>query len=207
VQAEHNLLIHLGTSLTALNLRRVLDSQRDLSHQLAARVAAADPALATRCQPRARGYARVFAATRNLGGLLGGGVEAAIEGAFAVSRLRRLPPDAPLDPHAQRDLDRLFDLVDAGLVAVIDQAVHRRLYLIKATLPRIDNRDGNLTHRPAHRFIPATTPVQTDLLGLAREHPQPPSAPHRLPPACSGDGRLDSGSPSTHLRASDGVGL
>jgi hypothetical protein len=57
VQAEHNVLIHLNRFPNALNFRRLLDSQRELSRLLANRVASVQPELSASWGRRASTYA------------------------------------------------------------------------------------------------------------------------------------------------------
>lgn len=56
VQAQHNLLIHLNRFPTALNFKRIIDSQRDLSHQLARHAAQVAPRLSQKWRTRAQTY-------------------------------------------------------------------------------------------------------------------------------------------------------
>lgn len=181
VQAQHNLLIQLKKFPTALNLKRIIDSQRDLSHQLAGRAVEIAPSLTAKWQSRGQTYARLYAKTRNIGGTLGDGGGAAAEGAFAIGRLRQVPSEAPIHSSALRALDKLLDRIDARLADVIDHGVSERLYFIKAKVPRVDDRDGNLVHGVRTRFTPITSPVQTDLVGIVHEHLRPrPERP--IPP-------------------------
>jgi hypothetical protein len=57
VQAEHNVLIQLNRFPSALNFRRLVDSQRELSSLLANRVASAQPELSASWGRRASTYA------------------------------------------------------------------------------------------------------------------------------------------------------
>jgi hypothetical protein len=181
VQAQHNLWLHLNRVPIALNLKRILDSQRDLSHRLAARVADTDAELSQKWHARAETFTRLFAETRNLGGLAGGGGAAAAEGANAVGRLRQIPPGEGLPRRALQDLDRIFERTDARLANAIDQGVTHRLYFIKARVPEVDECEADFAlDRRAH-FIPVTSPVQTDLLGVVHEELRPRLTQQRPP--------------------------
>lgn len=71
IQAEHNVLIHLNRFPSALNYRRLLDSQRELSSLLANRVASTAPELTVSWGQRASTYADLHREARNLGGRVG----------------------------------------------------------------------------------------------------------------------------------------
>ena len=94
IQAEHNVLIHLNGFPNALNFRRLLDSQRELSDLLADRVASAEPEPSASWAQRASTYAALHREARDLGGHVGDGSAALAEAAHAITRLRRLPLDA-----------------------------------------------------------------------------------------------------------------
>ncbi len=174
VQAEHNLLIQLIRFPTALNLKRILDSQRELSHRLSQRVTDSDPALGNKWRMRTRTYHRLFAEARNLGGLIGDGSAAAAEGALALSRLRALPSKTVLTPDHMQRLDQLFEWIDHRIADAIEHGAGHRLYFTKATTPEIDPRHGQLVHGQRATFVPITSPVQTGLLNLAGTELRPP---------------------------------
>lgn len=115
LQAEHNLLIHLGRFPDARSLRVVLESQRLVSGEAAALVESSDPDRAATWRTREATYAQLVHETRDLGGQLGNGGPAAGQGATAASRIQRLtatdvsdgngtPPAGPaLLPHRRPD--------------------------------------------------------------------------------------------------------
>lgn len=181
LQAEHNLLIHLRGFPNALNLKRVIFSQREISHELADRATSAAPELVERWLTRERTYANLQREARNLGGRIGDGGWAAAEGANAISRLRKMPERTQLDAGALRDLDRLFMHVDARLAAILDHGVTERLYFLTAKLPRISDADGHLVHVIRERFVPVSSPGRTNLLTIVdqqlRPEPGPPKSP------------------------------
>lgn len=197
IQAENNLLAHLHRFPNALNLKRVLGSQRELSHQLAARTINTAPELSLRWTKREATYAALQRETRNLGGHIGAGGAAAAEGANAISRLRQLPARTHLTRRALHDLDALFDRVDHRLAGILEYGARGRLYFIKARAPVIDHDDRRVTHRGREQFMPITSPVQTDLLRLAREELRPPVAPP-MPPPDAHESRLELSRAITH---------
>ena len=89
VQAQHNMLVELGRFPNALNLRRVLLSQAQASHEAARHAKAAAPDLVERFSERVRLYRDLVAASRDVGGLVGGGGQAVVDSQNAVARLQR----------------------------------------------------------------------------------------------------------------------
>lgn len=174
IQAEHNALIHLREFPNALNFRRLLDSQRELSRTLGTRATTLDPDTATRWAQRAATYDALHQEARNIGGHLGGGSTAVAEAANALSRLRRLPPDSPVGDRALRDLNMLFDRIDHRVADIFDQGAREQLYFVRAKVPRIVGDDGQMAHRVRERFMPITARVQTDLIRMVREQLRPP---------------------------------
>ena len=197
VQAEHNVLIHLNRFPHALNFRRLLDSQRRLSGLLASRVASAEPELSGKWGQRASTYAALHREARNLGGHIGDGGAAVAEAANAISRLRRLPSDAPLSQRALRDTCTLFRLIDERIADLFLQGARERLYFVRARVPRIVCDDGLITHRVRERFAPITAPIQTDLIRLVRERLRPPPTAASSPSGAS-DSRLELSEAITH---------
>lgn len=168
VQAELEALIHLTHPPTALNLRRLLDAQREISHLLAIRTESLDRALSSRWARRASTYQALHRAARDIEGTVGAGTAAAVAASNAVSRLRRLPRDDVLDTTTRRDLDLLFSAVDRRLVEVIESGARERTYFLRTTLPRIVEDDGRLVHGARTRFTPIIAPMRADLVRLAR---------------------------------------
>ena len=73
LQAQHNMLVHLGKPPNALNLRRILDGQRIVSHEAARRAPEVAPELIEKWLQREQTYQALVDETRNLGGLVGDG--------------------------------------------------------------------------------------------------------------------------------------
>jgi hypothetical protein len=191
LQAEHNLLVHLTEFPTARNLRLVLDSQRVLSSEAALRVRDTAPTLAAKWSTRARTYAALVRATRDLGGLVGAGGHAAAEGANAFDRLRRLRADADSETNPLRHFDPLFTRIDDRLSDIIEQGARERLYFLRVMLPRVVDEPEHLIKPVRERYVPISSPVQTALLDIVRNQLRPPpTAPIPLSGAARSRGNL-----------------
>ena len=174
LQAEHNMLVHLGQFPNALNLRRVMDGQRILSHEAARRAPNVAPELIEKWLEREQTYKRLIDETRNVGGLAGHGGLAAAEAANAVGRLRRIHVDEITRPEPLRDLDNLFTRTDARLAAIIEQGVAERLYFVSVKAPRIVDSIGQLVSPARERYVPIHSPAHTDLLAITGHQLRPP---------------------------------
>lgn len=178
LQAEHNMLVHLSKFPTALNLRRVMDGQRILSHEAVRRAPNVAPELIEKWLEREQTYRRIIDETRNVGGLAGDGGLAAAEAANAVGRLRRIHVDEITRLEPLRDLDKLFTRTDARVAAIIEQGVAERLYFVSVKAPRILDGTGQLVSPARERYVPIHLPVQADLLTITRHQLRPaPMAP------------------------------
>ena len=183
LQAEHNMLVHLARFPDALNLRRVMDGQRILSHEAARLAPDVGPELIEGWLEREQTYKRLIDETRNVGGLVGNGGPAAAEAANAVGRLRGLHVDEITTPEPLRDLDKLFTRTDARVAAIIEQGVAERLYFVSVKLPRIVDGTGQLVSPTRERYVPINSPVQTDLLAIARHQLRPAPVVPAAPPS------------------------
>jgi hypothetical protein len=183
LQAEHNMLVHLSKFPTALNLRRVMDGQRILSHEGARRAPNVAPELIEKWLEREQTYEWLIDESRNVGGLIGSGGQAAAEAANAVGRLRRIHLDEISRPEPLLDLDKLFTRTDARLAAIIEQGVAERLYFVSVKAPRIVDGTGYIVSPARERYVPINSPVQTDLLDIVRNQLRPPPV---LPTAPAG---------------------
>jgi hypothetical protein len=167
LQAEHNMLVHLAQVPNALNLRRVLNSQRILSHEAARRASnVAAPELVDRWLVREETYKRLSDEMRNVGGLVGNGGLAAAEAANAVGRLRHLKAGELIGAESLQDLEKLFARVDARVAAIIEQGVADKLYFVTVRVPRIIDGTGQLVSPGRQRYLPITSPIQTKLLTI-----------------------------------------
>ena len=191
LQAEHNMLVHLGQFPNALNLRRVMDGQRILSHEAARRAPNVAPELIEKWLEREQTYKRLIDETRNVGGLAGHGGLAAAEAANAVGRLRRVHVEEITRPEPLRDLDKLFTRTDARLAAIIEQGVDERFYFVSVKAPRIVDGTGELVSPARARYVPIHSPVHTDLLATTRHQLRPaPVTPVALDGALASRGAL-----------------
>ena len=187
LQAQHNMLVHLGQFPTALNLRRVIDGQRIVSTEAARLASGVAPDLVERWRERGQVYQQLVLETRNVGGLLGDGGPAAAEAANAVGRLRRVGVDEIAGLEPLRDLNRLFTRTDARVAAIIEQGASERLYFRSVKVPRLVYGSDHLVNPARERYVPIESLVQADLLGITRrELGPPPVAPTPPPAACGG---------------------
>lgn len=182
LQAEHNMLVHLSSFPTALNLRRVLDGQRILSHEAARRAQNVAPELIEKWLDREQTYRKLIDETRDVGGLVGNGGSAAAEAANAVGRLRHVHVDEMSTPEPLRDLDKLFTRVDARVAAIIEQGVADRLYFINVKVPRLVDSTGELVSPVRARYVPIAAPINTGLLAIARNELRPAPVTPTAPP-------------------------
>ncbi|WP_214058700.1 hypothetical protein [Nocardioides aquaticus] len=173
LQAEHNMLVHLASFPNALNLRRVMDGQRILSHEAARRAPNVAPDLIEKWLDREQTYKKLIDETRDVGGPVGSGGSAAAEAANAVGRLRHVHVDEITTPEPLRDLDKLFIRTDARVAAIIEQGVADRLYFISVKVPRIIDSSGELVSPVRERYVPIATPINTELLAIARNELRP----------------------------------
>jgi len=168
MQAQYNLLLHLGEHPDAHSLRIVMDSQRVVSHEAAARITDAEPDLVAKWTARRETYVKLVGETRDLGGILGK-ANAAGHGSIAATRAQKLADEPFADTKLLRQLDRLFTHIDERVCAHVEHGIKERLYFIRVPFPRVDDRSPGLVKAPRHRYIPITSPVQTDLLAIARQ--------------------------------------
>lgn len=181
LQAQHNLLLHLGHFPTAQNLRLVLDSQRNISREAARRLAPIDPVLAERWQQRGETYSRLVREARDLGGVFGGGGAAAGQGAVAATRMAKLD-DAGLSETQQiRRLQRMSAGIDERVCNVVEYGAAHRLYFHRVNLPRLDLDAGELVHTSQRKFVPIISAVQSELLAIVRSDLRPTPIQRKAP--------------------------
>ncbi|MFT3871461.1 MAG: hypothetical protein QM714_02265 [Nocardioides sp.] len=190
LQAQHNLLIHLGTFPTANNLRVVLDSQRIVSRETAHGLQPFDPTLAARWERRAETYGRLVHETRDLGGMVGNGGPAAGQGSIAAVRMEKLARDAITDPAQSRRLQRVSAGIDERICNVIERGVAQRLYFQRINVPGLNDHNGELVRVTRQKFVPITSPVQTDLLAIVRNDLRPTPIRRKAPKGAT-QSRLD----------------
>jgi hypothetical protein len=205
IQAQHNLLLQLEEFPNAHSLRVVMDSQRVVAHAVSIRIADIDPQLAAKWATRAETYRMLVQATRDLGGILGTPT-AAGQGAIAASRAEKLGKEPPNDTKQLHQLDRVFARIDERVCAAVESGAKERLYFLRVPLPRIDSHANGMVKTQRHRFVPLTSPVQSDLIDIVRNalHPQP----HRVcPPTGAARSRADFAAAITHRPGDPGPAL
>ena len=173
----------------AQSLRLVMDSQRVVAHEAAGRVTDVEPGLAAKWTTRKGTYIKLVHETRDLGGLLGKG-NAAGDGPIAASRAQKLDLEPLIDTKQLHQLDRLFTVIDERVCAAVEHGVKERLYFLRVSVPGLDERDGRLLRVTRRKYIPITSPVQTNLIPIVRQELRPEPI-RRHPPPGAAQGRLD----------------
>jgi hypothetical protein len=186
LQAQHNMLVHLGRFPNMLNLRRVIDGQRIVSADAARLAPAVAPDLVDRWRERQQVYQQLTLETRNVGGLIGDGGAAAAEAANAVGRLRRVNVDEIVGSEPLRDLNKLFTRTDGRVAAIIEQGAAERLYFRSVKVPRLVDGPDQLVNPARERYVPIHSPAQPDLLAIARRQLRPPPVAPTPPLAACG---------------------
>ncbi len=168
LQAQHNQLVALGQLPTVLNLRRIFHGQWALSAEAARRAGLVSQVLSDRWEERAAMYRRLVEASRDMGGLAGGGGRAAVEGSYALSRLRRLPTHERFDQAELHRLGDLFDRTDARLRSVIEEGIRGKCYLAKVSARRLSSSATAGTTLPSHHYVPIREGTRVAFLDLVR---------------------------------------
>jgi hypothetical protein len=189
VQAQHNLLVSLGEFPTALNLRRIVHSQAHLSREAARRCAVVAPELTERFVEREQTYKVLLRESRNIGGLVGNGGQAAADSMNAVDRIQNVSVAEVDSPGRIRHLDRLFQQTDARIAATIEHGINEKLYFGSGKLPRVTAETVQGIQPVRERWMPGTSPVQRELIGLVRERMRPPLLPPKGSPPRADESR------------------
>jgi hypothetical protein len=166
-----------------------MDSQRVVAHEAAVRTKTVEPDLAAKWTARKETYIKLLRETRDLGGILGDG-NAAGQGSIAASRAQRLDREPLTYCRQLRQLDQLFTQVDERVCAAVEHGVKERLYFLRVPFPRIDDQAPGMIKGPRHRFVPITSPVQTDLISIVRNYLRPAPIEVR-PPNGAVQSRID----------------
>jgi hypothetical protein len=190
LQAEHNLLVHLGKFPDAHSLRVVLDSQRIVSRAASGLTEPNDPQRAAKWRVRESTYHRLIHETRDLGGELGNGRLAAGQGSLVATRIQRLLAADVADPTPLRQLDPLFARVDDQISQIIEHGAKERLYFLRVPFPHVDERAAGLVKPTRERYIPITSPVGANLIAIARTDPPQTDRDEATPGCRSEPGRL-----------------
>jgi hypothetical protein len=184
LQAQHNLLVHLGEFPDARGLRLVLDAQRIVSRE----ATALNVPASAEWSRRASTYLRLVRATHDIGGMAGNVGHAAGEAALAACRIEkfsravRTGTDVP-EPGALRHLAQLGREIDERIAQVIQQGARERIYFARVPFPRVDKHAAGLVKPTRQRYVPLTVDVGQELLDVVRNDLRPtvetPPAPTR----------------------------
>lgn len=185
LQAQNNMLVHLGTFPDARNLRLILDSQRIVSRDSATLASASAPDLAADWRTRASTYLRLIRATHDIGGMVGDGGPAAGEASLAATRVEHLvrspSPGASPEVAALRHLTHLCCEIDERITQVIQQGARERIYFARVPFPRVDADASGLVKPTRHRYTPITSDVGSELLEIVRTELRPTIPPPQAP--------------------------
>ena len=198
--------MHLARFLNARNLRLVLDSQRLVAGSAATLVDTTVPQLAAKWRTREATYLRLMRETRDLGGMIGNGGPAAGQGAVAAHRIQQLNPSDMGDPTRLRKLDELFDRVDHQVARIIEHGAKESLYFLRSEIPSLDQLSPGLVKRFRGRYIPITSPLQTDLITIVRTELRPGPVRKR-PPKGAAQTRADFAAVIAHRPQPQGPGI
>lgn len=205
LQAQYNLLLNLNDMPDARSLRVVMESQRIVSHEAARRSSDAEPELTSKWSAREETYSKLVRETRDLGGILGTS-HAAGHGALVASRAQKLRSESLTDPHQLQQLDRLFTRIDQRICAAVEHGVRERLYFVRVPIARVDDHAPGLVKGRQQRYMPITSPVQSDLIAIASNELR--RKPIRLnPPERAADGRADFEAAISHRPGDPGPSL
>jgi len=182
LQAQHNLLVHLGEFPDARSLRLVLDSQRIVSRD----AATFDTLTATDWARRASTYLRLIRVTHDVGGMVGNGGPAAGQAALAASRIEQFARavqagNYTADSGPLRHLAHLGREIDERITQAIQHGARERLYFARVPIPRVDTNASGIVKPTRHRYAPITADITPELLEIVREELRPktpaPTAP------------------------------
>lgn len=185
LQAQHTLLVHLGTFPDARSLRLVLDSQRIMSRTAAVHLEPHDPESAGQWRVREQAYQRLIRGTRDLGGGLGNGGLAAGQAALVAARVHRLKPAEFASPAPLKQLEQLCDRVDQRIGQIVEHGALKRLYFLRVPLPRVDASAAGLVKPIRERYVPLTWSVGPDLIAMVRADLRPASVKPSPPPGAA----------------------
>jgi hypothetical protein len=189
LQAEHNLLVHLRSFPNAMNLRLIVDSQRQVSNSLAQMAERINGEYAARWIARGTTYAVIQQQLRNIGGRLGHGGPAVAEAANATSRLRALKPDTIIEPRVLAGFKTLFDRIDHRIADIVEDGIDRGAFVERIKIPSLGTDAKHLIVPTEEKLIPVTRASDLDVVQTLRERLRPP--PPHSGPASPGRSRAD----------------
>lgn len=174
IHGEYNLLVSLNRFPDAQSLRLVLESQRIVSYVLADIVRGTHLSLAGKWERREVTHKALVNETRNVRGIFGSGSESVGYGSTVAARAQKLAAGAEFTPTEVRQLNQLFDRIDARLADTIERGVAERHYFLRMKLPEMAAESEGLVHTVNARYVPIDSPIQTQLLPIVREQLRPP---------------------------------
>ena len=175
--AQHNVVIELGRFPTALNLRRVMHLQAQVSALAARHARGGAPDLAARFKERGGVYRQLVAHARNLGGLVGAGAGAVCASHATLECLRSATVGARILRDELDELGRAFSTTDARITVLIERGLADRSYFVSVTVPRITNQTHHGVQQPRTRYMPADTQPMNEILPLVRRQSLPRHTP------------------------------
>jgi hypothetical protein len=206
LQAERNLAVRLRPLPSAMNLRRIVHSQRVLSGGIAELAANVDDDLRVRCLARQETYADLQRELRNVGSLIGTGELAVADSADVIGRLKALRPGVNHDLRVLRAFVTLFQKVDGQIADHVETGIERNAYLRRVTLPRLVEDSGQLVAPVRERFTPFGDEGPSTVVHLARDRLRPSSA-QSTPTPDAGRSRAELHSAIVHRPQSRGGAL
>lgn len=175
--AQHNVVIELGRFPTALNLRRVMHLQAQVSALAARHARGGAPDLAARFEERAMVYRQLVVQARNLGGLVGAGAGAVCASHASLKCLRFAAVIEGFPRDKLEELGRAFSTTDARITVLIERGLADRTYFVSVTVPRITNQTLHGVQQPRTRYMPADTQPMNEILPLVRDRLRPITPP------------------------------
>jgi hypothetical protein len=189
LQAEHNVLVHLRSFPNAMNLRLIVDSQRQVSNSLAPMAERINGGYAARWSDRGTTYAVIQQQLRNIGGRLGHGGPAVGEAANATARLRALKPSTIIEPRVLAGFQTLFDRIDRRIADIVEDGIDRGAFVERITVPRVGADTKRLIFATEEKFVPVSRASDLEVVRTLRERLRPP--PQDASPASPGRSRAD----------------
>ncbi|GAB4005487.1 hypothetical protein [Nocardioides ultimimeridianus] len=177
LQAEHNLLVHLRSFPNAVNLRLIVDSQRQVSHSLAPLAERVSGDFAARWIARGATYAVIQQQLRNVGGRLGHGGPAVGEAANATARLRALSPDTIIEPRVLAGFQTLFDLIDDRVADIVEDGIDRGVFVERIKVAQVGADTRRLIFPTGEKFVPVSRASDLDVVRTLRERLRPSPDP------------------------------
>lgn len=163
LQAEHDLLVHLQSFPSAINLRLIVDSQQRLSTGLTLIAERTGAPQAGVWRARAASYSALRQHLRNVSGRIGHGGPAVAEAANATARLRALPPDTIVEPRVAAGFQTVFDGIDQRVVDIIETGIDRSTYLQRMQVPRLVTDSGRMVAPRRDQFVPLDRSTNQEL--------------------------------------------